>query len=164
MLRSFADIHEYPVATATHKAVEVYERLVVRSSYHCGFLSRLLCVMGISSQIQIMHQISSSAVRYSPSSPFLTHIHSSGHGSIHTCTTLHIRHVLLYSSRYGTAAPRKAYLQGRQPPHAARYEWCGVRGRNRGDDWCASLSLLRCVCLLEVIFCHSLSRAHRPRV
>ena len=27
---SFADVHEYPVATATHKAVEVYERLVVR--------------------------------------------------------------------------------------------------------------------------------------
>jgi len=27
---SFEDIHEYPVATATHKAVEVYERLVVR--------------------------------------------------------------------------------------------------------------------------------------
>jgi septum formation protein len=26
---SFQDIHEYPVATATHKAVEVYERLVV---------------------------------------------------------------------------------------------------------------------------------------
>ena len=24
----FEDIHEYPVATATHKAVEVYERLV----------------------------------------------------------------------------------------------------------------------------------------
>jgi len=28
-LSSFQDIHEYPVATATHKAVEVYERLVV---------------------------------------------------------------------------------------------------------------------------------------
>lgn len=27
---SFEDVHEYPVATATHKAVEVYERLVVR--------------------------------------------------------------------------------------------------------------------------------------
>ncbi|KAJ7597450.1 inosine triphosphate pyrophosphatase-like protein [Mycena floridula] len=27
-LSSFEDIHEYPVATATHKAVEVYERLV----------------------------------------------------------------------------------------------------------------------------------------
>jgi septum formation protein len=26
---SFQDIHEYPVATATHKAIEVYERLVV---------------------------------------------------------------------------------------------------------------------------------------
>ena len=26
---SFEDIHEYPVATATHKAVEVYEKLVV---------------------------------------------------------------------------------------------------------------------------------------
>ena len=26
----FADPHEYPVATATHKGVEVYERLVVR--------------------------------------------------------------------------------------------------------------------------------------
>lgn len=26
---SFEDIHEYPVATATQKAVEVYERLVV---------------------------------------------------------------------------------------------------------------------------------------
>ncbi|KAG6894480.1 hypothetical protein C0993_011406, partial [Termitomyces sp. T159_Od127] len=25
---SFSDVHEYPVATATHKAVEVYERLV----------------------------------------------------------------------------------------------------------------------------------------
>lgn len=25
----FEDVHEYPVATATHKAVEVYERLVV---------------------------------------------------------------------------------------------------------------------------------------
>jgi septum formation protein len=28
-LSSFQDVHEYPVATATHKAVEVYERLVV---------------------------------------------------------------------------------------------------------------------------------------
>jgi hypothetical protein len=28
----FENIHEYPVATATHKAVEVYERLVVRFS------------------------------------------------------------------------------------------------------------------------------------
>ncbi|KAF8646287.1 hypothetical protein AX16_007285 [Volvariella volvacea WC 439] len=27
-LHSFDDVHEYPVATATHKAVEVYERLV----------------------------------------------------------------------------------------------------------------------------------------
>jgi len=27
-ISSFADIHEYPVATATHKAVEVYERMV----------------------------------------------------------------------------------------------------------------------------------------
>ncbi|EKM83356.1 hypothetical protein AGABI1DRAFT_96357 [Agaricus bisporus var. burnettii JB137-S8] len=27
-LSSFEDIHEYPVATATHKAVEVYERLI----------------------------------------------------------------------------------------------------------------------------------------
>lgn len=27
---SFPDIHEYPVATATHKGVEVYEKLVVR--------------------------------------------------------------------------------------------------------------------------------------
>ena len=26
----FSDPHEYPVATATHKGVEVYERLVVR--------------------------------------------------------------------------------------------------------------------------------------
>lgn len=30
-LSSFEQIHEYPVATATHKAVEVYERLVVRA-------------------------------------------------------------------------------------------------------------------------------------
>ncbi|KAG6895939.1 hypothetical protein C0992_011457 [Termitomyces sp. T32_za158] len=29
---SFSDIHEYPVATATHKAVEVYERLVPSTS------------------------------------------------------------------------------------------------------------------------------------
>lgn len=28
-IQSFKDPHEYPVATATHKAVEVYERLVV---------------------------------------------------------------------------------------------------------------------------------------
>ena len=27
----FEDIHEYPVATATHKAVEVYERLVAQN-------------------------------------------------------------------------------------------------------------------------------------
>ena len=27
---SFEDVHEYPVATATQKAVEVYQRLVVR--------------------------------------------------------------------------------------------------------------------------------------
>ena len=26
----FEDIHQYPLATATHKAVEVYERLPVR--------------------------------------------------------------------------------------------------------------------------------------
>ncbi|EDR04082.1 uncharacterized protein LACBIDRAFT_320156 [Laccaria bicolor S238N-H82] len=31
---SFADIHEYPVATATHKAVEVYERLVEQDPDH----------------------------------------------------------------------------------------------------------------------------------
>ena len=30
-LSSFEQIHEYPVATAMHKAVEVYERLVVRT-------------------------------------------------------------------------------------------------------------------------------------
>lgn len=29
---SFQNIHEYPVATATHKAIEVYERLVVSAS------------------------------------------------------------------------------------------------------------------------------------
>jgi septum formation protein len=29
-ITDFPDVHEYPVATATHKAVEVYERLVVR--------------------------------------------------------------------------------------------------------------------------------------
>lgn len=29
-ISEFAEPHEYPVATATHKAVEVYERLVVR--------------------------------------------------------------------------------------------------------------------------------------
>ncbi|KAJ4488344.1 Maf/Ham1 [Lentinula aciculospora] len=29
---SFADIHEYPVATASHKAVEVYERLVAEDA------------------------------------------------------------------------------------------------------------------------------------
>jgi len=27
-IRDFPEVHEYPVATATHKAVEVYERLV----------------------------------------------------------------------------------------------------------------------------------------
>ncbi|KIK05911.1 hypothetical protein K443DRAFT_90333 [Laccaria amethystina LaAM-08-1] len=31
---SFANIHEYPVATATHKAVEVYERLVEQDPDH----------------------------------------------------------------------------------------------------------------------------------
>ena len=29
----FEDVHEYPVAMATHKAVEVYKRLVVRLSF-----------------------------------------------------------------------------------------------------------------------------------
>jgi hypothetical protein len=29
-LSSFEDIHEYPVSTATQKAVEVYQRLLVR--------------------------------------------------------------------------------------------------------------------------------------
>jgi septum formation protein len=33
-VHEFPDVHEYPVATATHKAVEVYERLVVRLSHH----------------------------------------------------------------------------------------------------------------------------------
>ena len=33
-MSSFANIHEYPVATATHKAVEVYERLVVCTLLH----------------------------------------------------------------------------------------------------------------------------------
>lgn len=33
-MSSFADIHEYPVATATHKAVEVYERLVEQDPDH----------------------------------------------------------------------------------------------------------------------------------
>ena len=28
-VESFEDVHEYPVAIATHKAVDVYERLVV---------------------------------------------------------------------------------------------------------------------------------------
>lgn len=41
---SFADIHEYPVATATHKGVEVYEKLVVRPPllvvYDLGILHR----------------------------------------------------------------------------------------------------------------------------
>ena len=31
VISEFAEPHEYPVATATHKAVEVYERLVVRN-------------------------------------------------------------------------------------------------------------------------------------
>ena len=35
---SFEDIHEYPVATASQKAVEVYERLVVRPSAFSVFL------------------------------------------------------------------------------------------------------------------------------
>ena len=30
----FQDPHEYPVATATHKAVEVYERLVVSMQWY----------------------------------------------------------------------------------------------------------------------------------
>jgi len=30
-IHDFPEVHEYPVATATHKAVEVYERLVVRT-------------------------------------------------------------------------------------------------------------------------------------
>lgn len=30
----FEDVHEYPVATATHKAVEVYERLLVSVAMH----------------------------------------------------------------------------------------------------------------------------------
>ena len=33
-MSSFADIHEYPVAKATHKAVKVYERLVVCMLLH----------------------------------------------------------------------------------------------------------------------------------
>jgi hypothetical protein len=33
-MSSFADIQKYPVATATHKAVEVYERLVVCTLLH----------------------------------------------------------------------------------------------------------------------------------
>lgn len=41
----FENIHEYPVATATHKAVEVYERLVVRfpSTYPIIFLPKRRC-------------------------------------------------------------------------------------------------------------------------
>lgn len=35
----FEDIHEYPVSTATHKAVDVYERLVVRSAILLHYLS-----------------------------------------------------------------------------------------------------------------------------
>ena len=31
----FEDPHEYPVATATHKAVEVYERMVVSMPRVC---------------------------------------------------------------------------------------------------------------------------------
>ena len=38
-MSSFDQIHEYPVATATHKAVEVYERLVVcRYTHFTGTL------------------------------------------------------------------------------------------------------------------------------
>lgn len=36
-LSSFEDIHEYPVATATHKAVEVYERMIVS---YCAYYRR----------------------------------------------------------------------------------------------------------------------------
>ena len=35
-MSSFQDIHEYPVSTATYKAVEVYERLVVSSGWICN--------------------------------------------------------------------------------------------------------------------------------
>jgi hypothetical protein len=35
---SFDNVYEYPVATATEKAVEVYERLVVRSYVISGLL------------------------------------------------------------------------------------------------------------------------------
>lgn len=34
-LSSFQDIHEYPVSTATYKAVDVYERLVVSQRWIC---------------------------------------------------------------------------------------------------------------------------------
>jgi septum formation protein len=39
-IHAFPDAHEYPVSTATQKAVEVYERLIVRvhRGYHGGFL------------------------------------------------------------------------------------------------------------------------------
>jgi len=34
VIHDFENVHEYPVATASHKAVEVYERLVVRRFFH----------------------------------------------------------------------------------------------------------------------------------
>lgn len=42
----FEDVHEYPVATATHKAVEVYERLVVSNRASILYLTRYELVLG----------------------------------------------------------------------------------------------------------------------
>ena len=57
---SFEDIHEYPVATATHKAVEVYERLVVRFTSNSSvlFFSKRLFFLLFSVRTPRMVQIS----------------------------------------------------------------------------------------------------------
>ncbi|EGO20867.1 hypothetical protein SERLADRAFT_373533 [Serpula lacrymans var. lacrymans S7.9] len=57
---SFEDIHEYPVATATHKAVEVYERLVSENPEDAPDL-----VIGADTVVLTHAQPSTSEVSYS---------------------------------------------------------------------------------------------------
>jgi hypothetical protein len=60
-LSSFEDIHEYPVATATHKAVEVYEQLIVSNN---AYRYRARTKDELRERILTTHRISLSGVNF----------------------------------------------------------------------------------------------------
>ena len=43
-ISEFPEVHEYPVATATHKAIQVYEKLVVSRFWALAFIFDFLLI------------------------------------------------------------------------------------------------------------------------